>query len=73
MKVCYSDVSLIQMFGIQIPTVLLIFFQVDIRAVQILSRWNREYTIKILLQELRRLMLQKENVKLSQPPEGSVF
>lgn len=46
---------------------------VDIRAVQILSRWNREYTIKILLQELRRLMLQKENVKLSQPPEGSVF
>jgi ubiquitin-conjugating enzyme E2 variant len=47
--------------------------QVDTRVVQILSRWNREYTIKILLQELRRLMLQKENIKLAQPPEGSVF
>lgn len=46
---------------------------VDNRVVQILSRWNREYTIKILLQELRRLMLQKENIKLAQPPEGSVF
>lgn len=46
---------------------------VDTRVVQILSRWNRDYTIKILLQELRRLMLQKENIKLAQPPEGSVF
>ena len=35
-----------QVFNLQT----LIVFQVDIRAVQILSRWNREYTIKILLQ-----------------------
>merc|ERR1719158_718642 len=29
---------------------------VDIRAVPILSRWSREYTIKSVLQELRRLI-----------------
>ena len=39
--------------------------------VPILQRWQREYTIKTLLQELRRLMLLKENMKLAQPPEGS--
>ena len=72
-----------------------------------LSRWNRDYTIKSLLQvrwvpryglfgnslvwsgwcfskrpglvtclplqELRRLMLLKDNMKLSQPPEGSTY
>jgi len=46
---------------------------VEQRMVPILSRWQREYTIKTLLQELRRLMLMKENMKLAQPPEGSVF
>ena len=51
----------------------LYFFQVDIRAVPILSRWSREYTIKSVLQELRRLMLLKDNMKLSQPPEGSTY
>ena len=47
--------------------------QVDVRHVPILSRWSREYTIKSVLQELRRLMLLKENMKLSQPPEGSTY
>ena len=46
---------------------------VDVRVVPILSRWSREYTIKSVLQELRRLMLLKENMKLSQPPEGSSY
>ena len=46
---------------------------VDVRVVPILSRWSREYTIKSVLQELRRLMLLKENMKLSQPPEGSAY
>jgi hypothetical protein len=46
---------------------------VDVRHVPILSRWSREYTIKSVLQELRRLMLLKENMKLSQPPEGSTY
>ena len=39
--------------------------------VLILQRWQCEYTIKTLLQELRRLMLMKENMKLAQPPEGN--
>ena len=46
---------------------------VDPGMVLILQRWQCEYTIKTLLQELRRLMLLKENMKLAQPPEGSVF
>jgi len=46
---------------------------VDSRAVPILSRWQRDYTIKTVLQELRRLMTVKENMKLSQAPEGSNF
>lgn len=47
--------------------------QVDNRQVPILARWQRDYTIKTVLQELRRLMTLKENMKLSQPPEGSTF
>jgi len=46
---------------------------VEPRAVPTLSRWNRDYTIKSVLQELRRLMLLKDNMKLSQPPEGSSY
>jgi len=46
---------------------------VDSRSVPVLSRWQRDYTIKTILQELRRLMTVKENLKLSQPPEGTSF
>lgn len=46
---------------------------VDSRQVPILARWQREYTIKTVLQELRRLMTSKDNIKLTQPPEGSTF
>ncbi len=35
----------------------------DSRNVPVLSRWQRDYTIKTLLQELRRLMTMKENMK----------
>lgn len=49
------------------------FEQVDNKQVPILARWQRDYTIKTVLQELRRLMTLKENMKLSQPPEGSTF
>jgi ubiquitin-conjugating enzyme E2 variant len=41
--------------------------------VPILCRWQRDYTIKTLLQELRRLMTLKDNLKLTQPPEGAMF
>lgn len=47
--------------------------QVDNRQVPVLARWQRDYTIKTVLQELRRLMTLKENMKLTQPPEGSSF
>lgn len=46
---------------------------VDNRQVPVLARWQRDYTIKTVLQELRRLMTLKENMKLTQPPEGSCF
>ncbi|RWS31551.1 ubiquitin-conjugating enzyme E2 variant 2-like protein, partial [Leptotrombidium deliense] len=46
---------------------------VDRRSIPVLSRWQRSYSIKTVLQELRRAMTLKENMKLSQPPEGSTF
>ena len=52
---------------------MVLVLKVDVRAVPILARWSREYTIKSVLQELRRLMLLKDNMKLSQPPEGSTY
>ncbi len=61
--------------GSQSRTILTVslFLQIDNRQIPILSRWQREYTIKTLLQELRRLMTLKDNMKLSQPPEGATF
>jgi len=46
---------------------------VESRSVPFLARWTSDHTIKGILQELRRLMSQKENCKLQQPPEGSTF
>ncbi|KAI2806622.1 hypothetical protein RDWZM_006473 [Blomia tropicalis] len=46
---------------------------VDRRLISVLSRWQRNYSIKTILQELRRGMTLKENLKLNQPPEGSQF
>lgn len=46
---------------------------VDKKCVAILARWQRSYSIKTVLQELRRIMSLKENLKLQQPVEGSVF
>lgn len=47
--------------------------QVDSRSIPILAKWQNSYSIKIVLQELRRLMLAKENMKLPQPPEGQTY
>jgi len=41
--------------------------------VSTLIKWQRNYTIKTMLQELRRMMTLKENMKLPQPPEGATF
>merc|ERR1712047_64397 len=38
---------------------------VEPRMVPILQRWQRDYTLKTVLQELRRIMLMKENMKLT--------
>jgi ubiquitin-conjugating enzyme E2 variant len=46
---------------------------VDKRMVSTLCKWQRNYTIKTVLQELRRMMTLKENMKLPQPPEGTNF
>ncbi|CAL9688585.1 unnamed protein product [Knipowitschia caucasica] len=46
---------------------------VDSRSIPILAKWQNSYSIKIVLQELRRLMMSKENMKLPQPPEGQCF
>lgn len=46
---------------------------IDRRAIPVLNRWQRTYTIKGILQELRRAMTLKENMKLNQPPEGTTF
>jgi len=43
------------------------------RHVPVLAHWKRDYTIKTILQELRRQMLLKDNIKLTQPPEGSSY
>lgn len=47
--------------------------QVDSRSIPILAKWQNSYSIKIVLQELRRLMTAKENMKLPQPPEGQTY
>ncbi|OWA52095.1 Ubiquitin-conjugating enzyme E2 variant 2 [Hypsibius exemplaris] len=46
---------------------------VDKKVVPVLSRWQRAYTIKSVLQELRKMMTAKENQKLPQPPENTTF
>ncbi|XP_059561309.1 ubiquitin-conjugating enzyme E2 variant 1 isoform X1 [Myotis daubentonii] len=46
---------------------------VDPRAISVLAKWQNSYSIKVVLQELRRLMMSKENMKLPQPPEGQCY
>ncbi|XP_016146897.1 ubiquitin-conjugating enzyme E2 variant 2-like [Sinocyclocheilus grahami] len=46
---------------------------VDARSIPILAKWQNSYSIKVVLQELRRLMMSKENMKLPQPPEGQAY
>uniref|UniRef100_A0ABK0LV99 Ubiquitin conjugating enzyme E2 V1 n=1 Tax=Rattus norvegicus TaxID=10116 RepID=A0ABK0LV99_RAT len=46
---------------------------VDPRATAVLAKWQNSHSIKVILQELRRLMMSKENMKLPQPPEGQCY
>ena len=47
--------------------------EVNAGAFHALGRWQRSFTIKSVLTELKRAMSAKENAKLSQPPEGTTF
>ncbi|XP_025791093.1 ubiquitin-conjugating enzyme E2 variant 1-like isoform X2 [Puma concolor] len=47
--------------------------RVDLRAISVLAKWQNSYSIKVVLQELRSLMMSKENMKLPQPPEGQCY
>ncbi len=44
--------------------------EVDRKHFTSLTRWQRNYSIKHVLQDIRKTMTQKENIKLSQPTEG---
>ncbi|XP_056432953.1 ubiquitin-conjugating enzyme E2 variant 2-like isoform X1 [Gadus chalcogrammus] len=46
---------------------------VDTKAVPVLTKWQHSYNIRKVLQELRNLMMCKENMKLPQPPEGQMY
>lgn len=46
---------------------------VDPRAISVLAKWQNSYSIRVVLQELRRLLMAKENMKLPQPPEGQCY
>ncbi|CAH6789549.1 AABR07067339.1 [Phodopus roborovskii] len=46
---------------------------VDPRATAVLAKWQNSHSIKVILQELWRLMMSKENMKLPQPPEGQCY
>ncbi|XP_076012558.1 ubiquitin-conjugating enzyme E2 variant 1-like [Genypterus blacodes] len=43
---------------------------VDLKSVTGLSTWQNSYSIRTVLQQLRRNMATKDNMKLPQPPEG---
>ncbi|XP_032834941.1 ubiquitin-conjugating enzyme E2 variant 2-like isoform X4 [Petromyzon marinus] len=46
---------------------------VDPRTIGVLTKWQSSYSIRLVLQELKRHMMTKDNVKLPQPPEGHTF
>ncbi|XP_004641619.1 ubiquitin-conjugating enzyme E2 variant 1-like [Octodon degus] len=47
--------------------------RVDPRAISVLAKWQNSYSIKVVLQELQRLMMSKENMKLPQLSEGQCY
>ena len=43
------------------------------RAFTTLARWQRTHTIRNVLEDVRRQMAARENMRTPQPPEGAVF
>ena len=48
-------------------------YKIDRKYFPVLSKWQRNYSIKHILTEIRKTMTLKENIKLAQPPEGSSY
>uniref|UniRef100_A0A8C8Z8T0 Uncharacterized protein n=1 Tax=Prolemur simus TaxID=1328070 RepID=A0A8C8Z8T0_PROSS len=46
---------------------------VDAQSIPVLAKWQNSYSIKVVLQEQRCLMMSKENMKLLQLPEGQTY
>ncbi|XP_013779529.1 ubiquitin-conjugating enzyme E2 variant 2-like isoform X2 [Limulus polyphemus] len=46
---------------------------VEKRKLPVLNQWQKTYSIKTVLQDLRRAMTLRDNQRLSQPPEASTF
>ncbi|XP_059540492.1 ubiquitin-conjugating enzyme E2 variant 1-like [Myotis daubentonii] len=46
---------------------------VDPRAILVLEKWHRPYSIKHVLHELWHLMMFSENMSLPQPPKGQCY
>ncbi|KAJ7365119.1 Ubiquitin-conjugating enzyme E2 variant 1 [Desmophyllum pertusum] len=46
---------------------------VDPKMCKVLKSWSNANNLKTVLTELRRMMTLKENLKLPQPPEGSLY
>lgn len=46
---------------------------VDPRATAVPAKWQNSHSIKVILQELRHLMMSKEIMKPPQPPEGQCY
>ena len=38
-----------------------------------LANWQNKFSIQVILQSIRQLMMEGPNKKLTQPPEGSVY
>uniref|UniRef100_A0A8C7BAE5 Uncharacterized protein n=1 Tax=Neovison vison TaxID=452646 RepID=A0A8C7BAE5_NEOVI len=46
---------------------------VDAQSIAVLAKWHNSYSIKVVLQEPRRLMMSKGSMKLPQPLEGQTY
>ncbi|XP_056654756.1 ubiquitin-conjugating enzyme E2 variant 2-like [Monodelphis domestica] len=46
---------------------------VDAQSIPVLAKWKNSYSMEFELQELRCLMMAKENMKLPQPPEEQTY
>lgn len=47
--------------------------RVNSKEIPVIGQWSNTYTLCHLLKELRKMMMSKENCKLTQPPEGSTY